>query len=37
MYSTESPASGEKNDGQPQWLSNLVSEVNSSAPQARQA
>ena len=36
MYSTVSPASGAKNDGQPQCESNLVSLRNSSAPQARQ-
>ena len=33
---TASPASGEKNDGQPQCDSNLVSDRNSSVPQARQ-
>ena len=32
---TASPASGEKKDGQPQWLSNLVSLRKSSAPHAR--
>src|SRR5690348_132235 len=35
MYRTRSSASGAKNDGQPQCDSNLVSLVNSSAPQAR--
>jgi hypothetical protein len=33
---TASPASGVKNDGQPQCDSNFASERNSSAPHARQ-
>jgi hypothetical protein len=37
MYWTRSSASGAKNDGQPQWLSNFSVLRNSSLPQARQA